>query len=340
MTVEKTHEREITEPIDLCLPSGRLDPAAIGWTRTPRHRANLRGWGRTKRWEYWCVQAPGVVLALTASSIDYLALHTVWVCGLDPAGGGEEIDRTAIVPLPRGLRLPDRSGGGDVAVAARGLAVSVSAFDDGVRLRARTDRVEADVRVRRPGGHESLGVVIPWSERRFQYTLKDNTLPAEGWVRIDGREHRFEPGEAWAVLDHGRGRWPYSTTWNWGSGSGTTDGRTIGLQLGGKWTAGTGMTENALCIDGRLHKVGEELRWEYDRDDWTAPWRVTATATGRLDLTLRPSFERKARTEVVAISTEVHQCFGVWEGEVVTDDGERLRVDGLRGFAEEARMRW
>ena len=218
--------------------------------------------------------------------------------------------------------------------------MSVSAFDDGVRLRARTDRVEADVRVRRPVGHESLGVVIPWSERRFQYTVKDNTLPAEGWVRIDGREHRFEPGEAWAVLDHGRGRWPYSTTWNWGSGSGTTDGRTVGLQLGGKWTEGTGMTENALCIDGRLHKVGEELRWEYDRADWTAPWHVTAPATGRLDLTLRPSFERKARTEVVAISTEVHQCFGVWEGEIVTDDGERLRVDGVRGFAEEARMRW
>ena len=38
MTVETTHEREITEPIDLCLPSGRLDPAAIGWTRTPLHR--------------------------------------------------------------------------------------------------------------------------------------------------------------------------------------------------------------------------------------------------------------------------------------------------------------
>ncbi|GAA3097385.1 DUF2804 family protein [Nonomuraea salmonea] len=48
-----THEREITAAVDLCLPDGRLDPRAVGWTRRPLHRANLRGWGRTKRWEYW-----------------------------------------------------------------------------------------------------------------------------------------------------------------------------------------------------------------------------------------------------------------------------------------------
>ena len=40
-----THEPEITEPVDLCLPDGRLNPAAVGWTRRPLHRANLRGLG-------------------------------------------------------------------------------------------------------------------------------------------------------------------------------------------------------------------------------------------------------------------------------------------------------
>ncbi|WP_426504456.1 hypothetical protein ACPPVO_43805 [Dactylosporangium sp. McL0621] len=46
-----THEKETVEPIDLCPPIGQLNPAAVGWTRRPPHRANLRGWGRTKRWE-------------------------------------------------------------------------------------------------------------------------------------------------------------------------------------------------------------------------------------------------------------------------------------------------
>ena len=44
---------EISTPVDLCTVRGRLNRAAVGWTRRPLHRPNLRGWGRTKRWEYW-----------------------------------------------------------------------------------------------------------------------------------------------------------------------------------------------------------------------------------------------------------------------------------------------
>jgi len=35
----------LSAPVELCLPDGRLNPAAIGWTRRPLHTANLRGWG-------------------------------------------------------------------------------------------------------------------------------------------------------------------------------------------------------------------------------------------------------------------------------------------------------
>jgi hypothetical protein len=42
-------EREITEPLDLTLPSGRLNPAAVGWTGTPLHRTDGIGRGRVGR---------------------------------------------------------------------------------------------------------------------------------------------------------------------------------------------------------------------------------------------------------------------------------------------------
>jgi hypothetical protein len=35
--------REITEPIDLQLPSGVLNPDAVGWTRAPLHRTGGDG---------------------------------------------------------------------------------------------------------------------------------------------------------------------------------------------------------------------------------------------------------------------------------------------------------
>lgn len=77
-------EREITAPVDLCLPNGRLNPAAVGWSRTQQHNTDrighgFYGWGRNKRWEYWAVTTPTHVLALTVSSLDYAAVHEVWV---------------------------------------------------------------------------------------------------------------------------------------------------------------------------------------------------------------------------------------------------------------------
>jgi hypothetical protein len=108
----------------------------------------------------------------------------------------------------------------------------------------------------------------------------------------------------------------------------------IGLQFGGKWTEGTGMTENALCIDGRVSKISQEMEWTYDQ--WLEPWTVRGD---EVDVVFTPQFERASRTNAGVIFTQVHQCFGTWAGTVVAD-GTEYRIEDLRGFAEEARMRW
>lgn len=324
-----THEREITAPVDLCLPDGRLNPAAVGWTRRPLHRANLRGWGRTKRWEYWGVVTPGHVIGVVVSSLDYAGVHSLYV--LDRATG-EEVNTEAVVPLARGVTLPERSGVGPVT--ARGpVTVAVDQRPDGTTLRATAGDVEVDLVMPLPAGHESLGVVVPWGQRRFQYTVKDVGRPVHGRLRVGGTWHDVPADDSFAVLDHGRGRWPYSIAWNWAAGSGP--GRAV--QLGGKWTDGTGSTENGLFVAGRLHKIGDELRWTYDRSDWLRPWRITGD---RVDVTLHPFHERAARTNLGVVANETHQCFGHFTGWAATDDGERVELDGLVGWAEEARNRW
>lgn len=329
-----TQEREITEYVDLCDARGRLNPGAVGWTRRPLHRPNLRGWGRTKRWEYWGVVTPTHVVGLTVSDLDYAGVHAVYV--LDRASGTETVRETT-VPLARGAVLPDHDGSrpGRATGVGAGLEISLSEDDGGTRLEARTDRVQVDLYAATPPGHESLGVVVPWSDRLFQYTVKDVARPVAGTLVVDGRKVVVSDG--YAVLDRGRGRWPYSLTWNWAAGSGVVEGSVRGVQLGGKWTAGTGSTENALLVDGRLSKIGEELTWDYDRTDWLRPWRITGAG---VDLTLHPFHERAARTNLLVVASETHQCFGEWEGWGETDEGERVRFDGLVGWAEEARNRW
>jgi hypothetical protein len=330
-------ERELTEPVALVGPDHRLAPEAVGWARHPLvDTSGIDGrhsWGRNKRWEYWNVMTPTHVLALTVSSLDYAAVHEVWVLDRMTL---RAVGRSVTALPARGVRLPAVLGAGPVRARARGLAVDVDETPEGTRLRATVPDASFDVLARRPDGHESLAVVVPWSRRRFQYTVKDVARPAEGSVTVGGVTHPVPAGASWATLDHGRGRWPYDIRWNWGAGAGETGGHVVGLQLGGRWTVGTGATENAVLLDGRVHKVSEELRWEYDTADYLAPWRVTG---GGLDLVLTPFHDRVARTQLGVLAARTDQCFGTWSG-TVRLEGVELDVDGVEGWAEDVHNRW
>ncbi len=341
-----THEREVTVPVELCLPDGRtLNPDAVGWARRPLHRANLTGgWGRTKRWDYWALLSDEVAVAVTYADVDYLGIVAVWWCELDTGRtGGREV----AVPLARGVSLPAVPGASPLHFRSPHLGVEVVDHPTGTALTARwregdgrMGRLDAEVAL--PEGHESVNVVIPWSDTRFQYTSKQQARPAIAQLRIgdDARDLGGGHGQLWGVLDVGRGRWPYRTRWNWGAGAGTArDGRIVGLQVGGRWTEGTGATENGVIVDGEVVKLGEELVWAYDWDRPLEPWRVRSSDEA-LDVTLHPVHDRHARTEALVLGTEVHQVFGRWHGHAPAPGGGSVEFDGLLGFAEESRSRW
>ena len=50
--------------------------------------------------------------------------------------------------------------------------------------------------------------------------------------------------------------------------------------------------------------------------------------------------ERVATTSLAVITSEVHQMFGRYNGQVVADDGEIVKIENLVGFAEEHHARW
>ncbi|MEO6628336.1 MAG: DUF2804 domain-containing protein [Aquihabitans sp.] len=337
-----TREREITAPVQLCLPDGRtLNPAAEGWSRLPLHTGNLRGsWGRTKRWDYWAILAGDLVLSFTYADVDYLGMASVaWIDLATGTSGGHDSN----LPLGHGISLPDQPGTTPLRYHGKSAALDIADDGDGNTITASwTERdgrpATAQVRVELPEGHESLNVVIPWSEKRFQYTSKHQARPASGTLTLGDDVRSFD--DAWGVLDVGRGRWPYSTRWNWGAGAGhSQQGSIVGLQFGAKWTEGTGFTENGVIVDGRLTKIGEELDWTYQWDEPMEPWRVRHP-NGSLDVTLTPSYDRHAKVSALLLATEVHQVFGRWDGHVTSEDGIEHHFTDVMGFAEESRSRW
>lgn len=328
-------ERELTEPTRLCLPDGGLDPQAVGWSRTPLHDTSgigrgLRDRGRNKRWEYWAVTSPTHIVSVTVSSLDYAAVHGFWV---HDRRTGVTIDRGG-VGAPGTATLPPSLGAGPARTRMRGLEIDIEEVVGGTRLRARAEGLDVDIVAAREAAHESLAVVVPWSRRRFQYTVKDVGRPASGRVSVDGVATELQ--DAWAVLDHGRGRWHHNVRWNWAAAVGRTGGHQVGLQFGARWTDGTGMTENAILLDGRVHKLSENVVWEYQRERPLEPWTITGTD---VSVTLTPEYDHASRTEFGVIGTRGDQVFGRFDGWVRVD-GVRVEVDGLFGWAEDVANRW
>lgn len=70
-----------------------------------------------------------------------------------------------------------------------------------------------------------------------------------------------------------------------------------------------------------------------------SPWKMISEDE-RLNLTFTPFFERVAKTDLKVLNSEVHQMFGKYSGSLVSDDGEKINIDNLIGFAEEHHARW
>jgi hypothetical protein len=333
-------ERELTVATDLCDAGGRLDPAAAGWSRRPIVRANLRGhWPRKKRWNFWNWISPRFVFSVTLADIDYAAFCQVTFIDFATrrSVGGMTVARPGSFAMPEHVERTVRFRGRATTYANVYAADAINVDFSGMATTG--EPITADFVVRVPAAQESLNVVVPWTATRFQLNSKHNTLPCEGVVQVGATRYAMRPDDCHAVQDFGRGIWPYRSFWNWGVATGLVDGVRIGVNVGGKWTTGTGVNENGLLVDGRLWKIMEDLRWDYDPGDWMRPWRVRAERSRMVDLTLEPIVAHRVRTSLGVLATGGVCCFGRWHG-TIRFDGQELRVRDLPGWAEEFAHRW
>lgn len=337
------HEPELTEPIELCDQHGNLNPAAIGWSRYPLHHCNLKGhWPRKKRWNYWAIVSSTHLFSVTLSNIDYLGLPFVYFLDFKTKTFTE---KTLLKPFGAGCHLPPEVNG-DIFYEDPAMPIAMVNTDQATRLSVACPDfdgkpLQADFLVHRPAGHESVNVVIPWSDKHFQFTSKQNTLPTEGVLRWGDHKIQFDQEDTFACLDFGRGIWPFNCFWNWSSFSTRLgDGRTVGVNLGAGWTDGTGMNENALCVDGKLTKIGEDITFDYDTGNFMAPWHMVSTATDRVNLEFTPFYERLAKTDALVIRSEVHQMIGSFKGTLKPDDSEPIDIQNAIGWAEDHHARW
>jgi hypothetical protein len=327
--------------------TGRL--ARAGWARHPylayERDAVAAPIRRIKEWDYYCVCARDCAVAFTVADNGYIGLISASV--LDFAAGTQATD-SYVIPFPLGaLSLPASSLAGDVRVRHQSGAVDFALMEGGARI-IKVDLPKfnhgAGLRgalvLTPPPDAESIVTAIPWAgkPKAFYYNRKLNCLAAEGMMMLGGKEYGFSRDSACGCLDWGRGVWPYSGLWYWGSLSWNLDGVPFGVNVGAGFGDTSAGTENAIFYDGKLHKLGAAT-FLTDPRDYLAPWRIV-TDDGRLELTLEPSLDRAAKLSAFIYGSNQHQAFGRYSGRAVLDDGRALEFSDLPGFAEKVKNRW
>jgi len=341
--------REITEAGPLLDSEGNL--IVTGWARQPLLDANLENVNiyplkllqplRIKRWQYYGITMPTHFFSFTISHVGYLASVFAYVVDFVARKCQEE---TLTVPFGSGVVLARSSTSGSCHYCTGRLHLDFYIRSDNLRVldvnwpKFGGMGLRANVELILKPGHESVVNVFPYPNRRFFYTRKVNCMPASGTIEYDAL-YRLSPSDSLGVLDWGVGVWPYRTFWLWGSSSQfLPDGRTIGLNLGGGIGNDPEVTDNAIILDGRVHKLGA-VDFKYDERSLSKPWRM-CSRDGRLELDFAPFFERVAKTDLKVLSSEVHQVFGHYSGTAVLDDGTKLELKDLVGWVEVQRAKW
>ena len=343
-------QHEITTPSRLLDEHGRL--LQQGWARQPYLDCNLEDVAfyaikplqflRVKQWDYYAIFTPDLFFSVTVADIGYIGNIFVYLLDFEANWLHEE---SIIAPFGKAVKLPRNSTEGDVRFDNGKVSIHFQLGENTRRIVVdwpifhQGEGIAADITLSCSPDHESIVMATPIGQKRFYYNRKINCLPAEGWIRRGGRQVDLNSQTCLGGLDWGRGVWEYASFWNWASASAyLPDGRTLGLNMGSGFGDLSHATENCFVLDGRVHKL-EDIPFEYDPVDYMKPWRF-ASSDGRLNLDFVPFKERVAKTNLLVLTSEVHQMFGRYTGTLVTDDGETIEARDLVGFAEEHRARW
>lgn len=340
---------EITQAIPLLDKQGNLTQPGYAKRLLPVYdRTRVRGGlTRLKEWDYYYIGNDRYGVALTVADNSYMGLDSISFLSFE--GRPWEITKSPMSVFPMGRTgLPSTSAEGITASSGKRHALLFQAADGQRNLTAHMDRFRGqepiDVHLTLTDEpEESMVICTPFPKPgHFYFNQKINCMRAQGTVRIGDDLYLFNPGDSFAVLDWGRGVWTYHNTWYWGSASGLVDGADFGFNIGYGFGDTSAATENMLFYKGRAHKLsnvdfGIPLR--NGKECWMRAWSMTSD-DGRFEMEFVPVLDRASCTDVKLIKSDQHQVFGRFTGTAVLDDGTRLEVKDLMGFAEKVENKW
>ncbi|MFP4478893.1 MAG: DUF2804 domain-containing protein [Candidatus Izemoplasmatales bacterium] len=293
---------------------------------------------RVKEWDYYAVLSKDYGFSFTVADLGYLGLVSANFFNFKDQ---TQMSKTKKVLFPFGkLGLPKSIHQGDIVFDKKGFSFRFLNKDNKKRLIVeinnfgkRGENLRADLSLIKMND-DHMTIATPWEDnsKAFYYNQKLNCIPVEGQAYINGERYDFNKEKDFAVLDWGRGVWTYKNTWFWSNASGLVDGKRFGFNIGYGFGDTSKASENMVFYDGKAHKL-DLVRFEFNPDDFMDTWYFTSNDK-RFELEMTPILDRVDNTNLLIIKNKGHQVFGIFNGQVVLDDGKKLKIENLLGFAE------
>lgn len=335
-------EKELIKPVLLCDAKGQLNPESIGFSRRPLIQSNLtKNFMRKKKWNKWYIFGEDILFSATISHLDYAAVCFVYLLNYETQ---RFFKKQIIIPVGRSVKMPENVLE-DVLFTHQQMTIQIFYKENETTLSVKIPNfdgefLQAELDIYHPPEDDSLNVVIPKSRNIFQATAKHPILPTTGFVKLGDAEYNFNADYSFAVLDYGRGIWPRQTQWNWAMASQRLGHRRIGLNFGGQWTDGTGITENAIFVDGNMLKIHEDVIFSYDVNNMKRPWTIKSKFSNHVNLKFTPFFTRTTKTDVKLFQSEVQQLVGYFDGCVHLPGHSPIYIRQMLGCSEKHIAKW
>lgn len=357
-----TNQKEIKSPVSLLLVDGKLNVS--GWSRYPNFQINESfikvDPKRYKRWEHYTFYNEKFGGAVTVTDFGNLAMGSIEL--LDFSTGKVIFSKTELVRpgeilFPTNTTDPIEFKKGDQFIritklkGKRVIAYSIIGDSNAEFIKGNLELEEK--------AQEALAVITPFSESTFFYEYKMPSLLCKGSIQHNDIKYEFND-KSYAVLDWGRGTWPEQNKWLWAAGAGLVDGELLSLNLGYGFGIPNNATENGIVYKGKVHKL-DKVTWKYDVTDYKKPWKFISNE-GRMELDFTPvyllhsdidlmgmigflkqlyqNFTFSEILELLKTEAYLNKAFGYYNGYVVLDNGTKLVVKDLAGFAEQMYQQW
>lgn len=319
--------------ITLHKENGELNREAIGWHKHPCKncaiKPNSKKFIRRKRWNHYLWMNQEFVFLFAVVHLDYAGFLFLELHDLNSE---ETIKKSMILPRGKGITIEDDINK-KLYYRNHDIYIDIEEIDGELRIECNWDNVNSHSKIKI--NEESLNVLIPWNKNKYHYTCKAMALKGCGFACDEHKNYHLK--DALCFIDYGRGVWPYEKEWHWITSGFERDGKLIGLNLGAKWTDGTGVNENGISINEKIYKIESDVK--FTCEDPMQLWIIESVDSDEVNLTFTPFRHEVQGKNLLIVKSSLKQYIGYLDGTIKVH-GVEIEFMGDIAWFEDHFARW